>query len=302
MTTSDVGTSSQSMRRLLRRSGAVLWILVAVAAVLMIRQRANRQEPTAAPTSDAISEKELASEAGNEHDPFTEETATTENGKTSPTTAGGWDADGIDDFEFFDVEGNPVTKYDLLGKPWVVSFIFTSCAGTCPAISRSMNELQDKLADVDMRFVSITVDPEFDTAERLQKYGAIYGANPERWLFLTGDQIDIYRLIQKSFKMPVKEILGPERQLGYEVLHSNYIMHVDATGRVVGKYDGTNDTDMVALRRTLQNQDAASGDDNSDSAPIENEDADDDSQSSSSPSSKAITPSSSNAKDNTEAP
>ena len=62
----------------------------------------------------------------------------------------------------------------------------------------------------------------------------------------------IYDLIQRSFKMPVQEMQGEDRKEGWEVLHTNNILLVDAEGRVVDKFNGTSDTDMVKLRQSLK--------------------------------------------------
>src|SRR6185437_10442550 len=99
-------------------------------------------------------------------------------------------------------------KADLLGKPWLVCFVFTHCAATCPAVTRSMRELQDRLKNHDFRMITLTVDPERDTAEVLKGYGESYGADFRKWSFLRGDQRDVYRLIEGSFKMPVEEVTG----------------------------------------------------------------------------------------------
>ncbi len=157
----------------------------------------------------------------------------------------------VEDFEFVDRSGKTVTNTDLLGHPWLVSFIFTRCAGPCPRVTGQMKLLHDKLADTDVRFVTLTVDPKNDTQEVLAYYADAVGASKDRWLFLTGDQRKIYHLIQHSFQMPVREIQGEDRQPGFEILHSTNIMHVDAAGRVVGKYNALIDTDMIKLQRAL---------------------------------------------------
>jgi cytochrome oxidase Cu insertion factor (SCO1/SenC/PrrC family) len=86
----------------------------------------------------------------------------------------------------------------------------------------------------------------------LLQYGKDHGANFDRWKFLTGDQTEIYRLIQQSFKMPVEETKGPDRTPGFEIIHSRNIMLVDQTGRVIGKFDALKDEDMARLRRELK--------------------------------------------------
>jgi cytochrome oxidase Cu insertion factor (SCO1/SenC/PrrC family) len=151
-----------------------------------------------------------------------------------------------------DQHGNTVSKADLLGKPWVVCFIFTRCAGRCPAIIQSVNRLDKQLEDVDVRFVAISVDPKTDTPAVLKRYADVYQANSGRWLYLTGDQAAIHELIRRSFLMPVVENFGSDRLPGFEFAHSLQVLHVDAEGKVAGRYDPQNETDMVKLRRALQ--------------------------------------------------
>ena len=115
-----------------------------------------------------------------------------------------WDPAGIEDFSFTDTEGQTVTKADLLGKPFVISFIFTFCRGPCPKVSMEMRELQDRLKDYDFNLVSLTVDPERDTPEVLKIYGKELKADFSRWKFLTGPQSEIYDLIHRSFLVPVQ--------------------------------------------------------------------------------------------------
>ncbi len=162
-----------------------------------------------------------------------------------------WDKDGIADFAFVDTEGQTVKKADLLGRPWIVCFVFTHCASTCPTVTNAMRELQDQLKNYDFRLVTLTVDPVRDTPEILKEYGKGRGADFSKWLFLGGDQKDIYRLIEGSFKMPVEEVRDNKR-VGFEFLHSNNIMLVDETGVVRGKFLATNGPDVAALRREIQ--------------------------------------------------
>ncbi len=162
-----------------------------------------------------------------------------------------WDPAGIADFSFVNTEGETVTKQDLLGHHWAVAFIFTRCAGPCPKVTEQIRRLQDRLKGTDVKFVSITVDPDYDTPEKLTKYATLFEANPEQWMYLTGKKEDIFSLIIESFRMPVQEMVGEDRKPGYEVLHSTNILHVDDEGKVVKKYNALLDTDMVSLRKEL---------------------------------------------------
>lgn len=169
-----------------------------------------------------------------------------------------WSEEGIADFELTERSGRVVHKSDLIGHPWVVSFIFTNCAGPCAKVSAAMRRLQDEFfADTDLRLVTITVDPERDQPTELIKYAAGYEADPKRWLFLTDptkSKDKIYPLIWGSFLMPVQEAKGEMRQPGYEFIHTNNVLLVDEQGVVQGKWLSTDDAEFSQLRRELKKQ------------------------------------------------
>lgn len=167
-----------------------------------------------------------------------------------------WNPNGVADFSFTERSGETVTKQDLLGKPWIVSFIFTRCAGPCPKVSGQMSLLQGALADEDVRLVTMTVDPDYDTPERLAHYAEAYGADPDKWLFLTGDKDTLYGYIAKEFLQTVEEMQGEDRKPGFEVLHTTNLMLVDSKGVVRGKYNAQSDEDMAKLRRDVKELDS----------------------------------------------
>ena len=90
-----------------------------------------------------------------------------------------------------DVDEKPFDLASLKGKCVVVSFIFTTCNGTCPLTTKAMAECRDELTKAGLwgekvEFVSITLDPAHDTPDVLKGYSAVYEADPKRWHFLTG--------------------------------------------------------------------------------------------------------------------
>jgi protein SCO1/2/putative membrane protein len=179
-----------------------------------------------------------------------------------------WEDSVVGEFEFTERNGRKVTRADLIGRPWAVAFIFTRCLGTCPPITAAMAKLQGEVQDLDVQLVSISVDPEHDTPAVLQKFADIYKADPERWWFLSGDKFATYELIRDSFKLPVKELEGAERLPGFEVLHSNNVMLVNAEGKVIGKYLGTDAAEMIELRNAIKKEAAKqSGDAGENSEP-----------------------------------
>ena len=96
--------------------------------------------------------------------------------------------------------GNPVSIGDFRGKVVAVTFIFASCTDTCPLLTDTMGQVQDKLGDrfgKDIVFVSITVDPQRDTPQALKQYADVFGANPQGWYFLTGTPDAIGDLLRR---------------------------------------------------------------------------------------------------------
>jgi protein SCO1/2 len=96
----------------------------------------------------------------------------------------------------------PVRFYDDLvkGKIVIISFIYTSCTDICPLTTARIAQLEDKLGDLvgrDVFILSMTVDPERDTPERLKEYAEAFGAGPG-WSFVTGKPEDI-RAINYKF-------------------------------------------------------------------------------------------------------
>lgn len=119
----------------------------------------------------------------------------------------------VPDFRLVERSGRPVQLEDLLGKVWIANFIFTHCPDECPLMTAEMAQMQvDFAAAPDLRFLSITVDPDRDTPAMLSQYAAQFQADPQRWLFLTGDKRAIYRLAQEGFRLGIS--LPPESSQG----------------------------------------------------------------------------------------
>ena len=105
------------------------------------------------------------------------------------------------EFTLTNQDGKRIALRDLRGKVLAITFIFASCADTCPLLTAVMAGIQDRLGPAfgrDVYFVSITVDPERDTPEVLKRYAAAHRANTAGWAFLTGTQTDI-REVAKGY-------------------------------------------------------------------------------------------------------
>lgn len=98
-------------------------------------------------------------------------------------------------------DGQQLKFYDDLirDKIVILNFIFTSCTDICPIVTARMTQVEDKLGDAlgrDIFIVSMTVDPENDTPERLKAYAKTFGTGPG-WTFVTGRPQDIRAINHK---------------------------------------------------------------------------------------------------------
>jgi cytochrome oxidase Cu insertion factor (SCO1/SenC/PrrC family) len=150
-------------------------------------------------------------------------------------------------FRLTERSGRPLSLADLRGRPWVADFIFTQCAGACPAMTARMARLRRDLS-TDVAFVSFTVDPAHDTPEVLARYAATFRAD-ESWHFLTGAQKDLYDLSVGGFKLAAMEVPPADKAAGGDgpFLHSSKFVLVDAEGVIRGYYDSTDEQALRAL-------------------------------------------------------
>ncbi len=154
----------------------------------------------------------------------------------------------VQDFSLVERSGRPVTRTDLRENIWVVDFIFTSCAGPCPLMSRRMSQLQTAFAHAgDVKLLSVSVDPERDTPQVLSQYAANFGADPEKWLFLTGEKRQILNLARNSLKVAVKEATADS-----PIVHSTYFILLDKLGRIRGYYNSAEPNSLSQLAMDVE--------------------------------------------------
>ncbi|WP_096189424.1 SCO family protein [Evansella halocellulosilytica] len=142
----------------------------------------------------------------------------------------------VTEFSAVNQNGEEMTNEDLEGEWWLAKTIFTRCPTVCMTMTPNMVSLQEELIDrdLDVRIVSFTVDPEFDTPERLEDYGESYGANFENWDFVTGySEEDLQDFVLASFKANIQAI--PEQN---DIMHPTRFYLMNRDGEIVRFYDG----------------------------------------------------------------
>jgi protein SCO1/2 len=157
----------------------------------------------------------------------------------------------VPDFTLVNRDGRPVGLRDLAGAPWVADFIFTRCPASCPMLTARMARLnRDLPADLGVRLVSFSVDPEHDTPAVLEKYAASFDA-PGRWLFLTGSREKILSLSRDGFKLGLELTPPPGIDAPEPILHTTRFVLVDGHGGIRGYYEAFEEESMEKLLRDL---------------------------------------------------
>jgi protein SCO1/2 len=142
-------------------------------------------------------------------------------------------------FSLLDTAGEPFGSADLEGRVYVANFIFTRCIAICPTLTSAMARLDRRYVEEGVEgihLVSVTVDPAFDTPEKLAAYGRGFGVDPLRWTMLTGPPEQVERLIEQGFKTGI----GAPEPLGegiVDIAHSGKFVLVDQSGGIRGYYD-----------------------------------------------------------------
>jgi protein SCO1/2 len=123
------------------------------------------------------------------------------------------------DFTLQDRSGKPVRLSDLKGRTVLLSFIFTTCTGACPLLTSQMQQVQTGLAKAGLfpsrvALLSVTIDPERDSAQALDRYARRFDARPG-WYFLRDQPERLHAMLAEynewTTKLPGGDLDHPAR-------------------------------------------------------------------------------------------
>jgi protein SCO1/2 len=166
-------------------------------------------------------------------------------------------------FSLVDENAQKVTLADLQGKVWIADFVFTSCADACPRLQQKLKRIQDRLLPPEqggnIKLLSISVDPERDTPEKLKQYSQIFGARPGLWRYLTGPEAEVERTVVKGFRMVMAKVpRAPEKDSdnaikgeAFDIMHGERLVLLDQKGRIRGYYDADEPDKVIRDARAL---------------------------------------------------
>ena len=157
----------------------------------------------------------------------------------------------LPDFALWDQHGKLVTTDDLRGDYLVLNFIFTRCTVPtfCPAATSRMIRLQREAEEAgveNLRLITITFDPEYDTPGILRYYADTRGIDNDWHTFLTGDPQAI-RDLMKQFGILTKEEDNT-------ITHTMNTLLVDPRGKIVYNGHGSRWSTLDFLKRMQAHQ------------------------------------------------
>lgn len=156
----------------------------------------------------------------------------------------------IGDFSLVTQNGVTITRNDVMGKVHVASFIYTRCAGICPAMITQLSKVQKAIAGRDAMLVSYSVTPQDDTPATLAAFGKLRGINPDQWKLVTGNPEQIYALARTSYFADDGR-LEAGKAATEQFLHTEKALLVDREGRLRGVYNATLPHDIEKLLNDL---------------------------------------------------
>lgn len=97
----------------------------------------------------------------------------------------------VRDHRLVDTELQPVRLSGFLGKPLIISLVYTSCDHTCPlltqTLARAVDVARNAFGENSFDVVTIGFDTRVDTPERMRSYARAQGIDQPNWRFLSAD-------------------------------------------------------------------------------------------------------------------
>lgn len=147
-------------------------------------------------------------------------------------------------FSGLDYHGNTFNSNDFLSnKVTLVNFFFTSCEGPCPSIMLKLNKLFDEFESCkNFQIISISVDPDVDSPQKLLKYSEDRGLINKNWHLLNVEESLVINLLNNGFK------LGSG---GDVINHSTRVVLIDTNSTIRALINPIDEAGVLKLKKSL---------------------------------------------------
>lgn len=136
--------------------------------------------------------------------------------------------------------GKKFHSRDLAGKVHVVNFFFSKCPTACRSQTAAVSRIAKEFGPQGVQFLSITCDPANDTPATLSLYANEFGADPNQWLFLTGDMTYLRRVGAEVYSLAVD--VGT---------HSESLLVLDKWGQIRQRFSWKDATQISEMKTFL---------------------------------------------------
>lgn len=150
------------------------------------------------------------------------------------------------DTVFTDQQGRPFTLREMEGGLTLLNFIFTRCPGACPTQVSKLVKVQKQLMAAhitNVEFVSLSIDPEFDTPEKLKEFAQKQSVNFSNWRLGRAEPATTRKLTDTFAAGLTKDGIG-------SLDHKMAVYLLDPSGGILQVYAGAN-LDVARIVREL---------------------------------------------------
>lgn len=139
----------------------------------------------------------------------------------------------LPEFALRDQAGELLRSSDLDGAVVAFNFIYTRCPlpEVCPRLASHFARLQRRFAGRPVRFVTVTLDPQYDTVAVLGDYAKKWRADRRQWQLVTGAKADVDKLAAQ-----LGMLYWPESG---QLTHTSVTSVIDRQGRLAARIEGS---------------------------------------------------------------
>lgn len=106
----------------------------------------------------------------------------------------------LQDFEFINRHGSPVSLSQYRGKPLLISMIFTSCHHVCPTITKhlasAVDAAREALGEDSFRVITVGFDTPVDTPDAMRVFAGQQDIDDPDWDFLSASAATMAGLVE----------------------------------------------------------------------------------------------------------
>ena len=158
----------------------------------------------------------------------------------------------IPEFRLTDRNNRPIDQTVLDHRFTVVDFFFTNCPLYCPVMTSEMRRVQEATKGSDLQLLSISIDGENDTPERIDGYAKAFDAEPGRWRFATGDPEAVADLVLNGLKFHIRGRAATLAAGETQLEHPTKLILIGPDRTVIGLYTYNNPEEIDELIATAR--------------------------------------------------